>query len=524
MSDPARRARAAELLPLLVASGVLAAGLATVTPEPVGVFWDDGVYLVSARALASGAGYRFTHLPGAPGAVHFPPGYPALLALAWHLQPDFPANVAWFRLLNPLLLAIAAGLACVMGIRRFDLPQPASALAALLFATALPVLILGSVLFSEPLFLVLLLVALLVAERSREEGGWRMALAAGVLAGLVMLVRSAGIALLPAIAIGFALSRRYREALVGTAAAAAVVAPWQLWAARQAAELAVPLRGSYGPYLDWALGLYRERGWAFALTVASGHVASLVRTAGLVFFPLGLREFRPLLSVLVLALVVAGAVRAWRRAPVTVLFLLFYGLLVLVWPYSPERFAWALWPVAGLLIAAGMVECRQLLADGAAVRGVRASAGLLAAVGLVAVAGQVAYTVRGVSRHWWDLPQRRSAEALVPVAAWVNANTRPDDIVACDGEPLIHLYTGRTVVPVQILSPDESVTDAPVAQAALELRAILAASRPRWAVFSAAAGVQLAAAPLLDGANGTPRLEHVARLPGGGAAFRVVLP
>ena len=60
-------------------------------------------------------------------------------------------------------------------------------------------------------------------------------------------------------------------------------------------------------------------------------------------------------------------------------------------------------------------------------------------------------------------------------------------------------------------------------QSAADLRALFVAHRPRFAVFSGAAA-ELAAAPLLDGANGTPRLEPLGALPGGGAAFRVHVP
>jgi hypothetical protein len=128
-----------------------------------------------------------------------------------------------------------------------------------------------------------------------------------------------------------------------------------------------------------------------------------------------------------------------------------------------------------------------------------------------------------VQRHWWDRPAVRNAQLLAPIAEWVNANTEPGDVVACDGEPFGHLYTGRLVVPVHILSPDEYLAGTPLEQAAADLRALFITSHPRYAVLSAGSA-ELAAVPLLDGANGTPRLEPLATLPGGGAAFRVIFP
>ena len=522
-SLPAWRAAWEPRLPLVAGVAVGAIALAAITPVPVGVFWDDGVYLIGAKALASGQGYRFVHLPGAPPAVHFPPAYSALLALVWVLLPDFPASVPWLKLVNPLLLGAGAALACAFGVRRLALPPLVAVLAVVVVTASLPLLVVTGVLFSEPLFVVALFGALALAVRAEETGGWRWALAAGLAAGGLALVRTAGLALVPALVLALALARRPRAALVAAAAALGAILPWQLWVAARAAELAAPLHGSYGPYLDWVLALYRERGAGFALTIARENVLALVRTLGITLFPFGPRALRPLLVALVVVVAGVALLAAWRRARAAPLFLGCYGALVLVWPYAPDRFLWAVWPLAGLLIALGAVECWRLGAARRAGAGVRASAALACAVGAAALAGHAAYSVRGVARHWSDAAARTNAAALVPVADWVVRHTRPLDIVACDGEPFVHLYTGRIVVPVHILTPDEYLAGTPLEQAAADLRALFTAHRPRYAVFSAAAP-QRAAASLLDGAGGTPRLVLLDTLPGGGAAFRVEIP
>jgi hypothetical protein len=510
-------------IPLAVGTLVAAIALAAITPLPVGVFWDDGVYLIGAKALASGTGYRFVHLPGAPPAVHFPPLYPALLALVWKAGPVFPANVTLLKLVNPILLGLAAALACAFGVRRLAMPPLAAAAAALICTASLPLIVVAGVLFSEPLFLVVLFLALLLAERAAESGGLRRALLAGLAAGALVLVRTAGLALLPALVIGMLVARRRREAAMAAAAALAAIAPWQLWVSSRASALAPPLRGSYGPYVDWVLALYRARGAWFVLTVIRENVLALFRTLGIALFPFGMRELRPLLVTLVIVVVVVAMLSARRRAPAAMLFLCFYFALVLAWPYAPDRFLWAVWPLVGLLVASGAVESWRLGAFAHARASVRASVALACAVGAIALGGHAAYSVRGMSRHWWDVAARANAAALMPVADWINTHTGRDDVVACDGEPFVHLYTCRTVVPVHILSPDEYLAGTPLEQAADDLRALFIANRPRYAVFSGAAA-ELAAAPLLDGANGTPRLVPLDTLPGGGAAFRVVFP
>ena len=45
---------------------------------------------------------------GTPPAIHYPPVWPLLLAAAWKIAPAFPANIGWFKLINPIVLAAAA--------------------------------------------------------------------------------------------------------------------------------------------------------------------------------------------------------------------------------------------------------------------------------------------------------------------------------------------------------------------------------------------------------------------------------
>ncbi len=73
----------------------IAVGLAVVDALPVGVVADDSFYVILARALASGEGYRYLNVPGHPAATHFPPGYPALLSLLSLVVP-FPASIIVF--------------------------------------------------------------------------------------------------------------------------------------------------------------------------------------------------------------------------------------------------------------------------------------------------------------------------------------------------------------------------------------------------------------------------------------------
>ena len=67
-------------------------------PATFGMFHDDGVYLVTAKALATGQGYRIASLPGQPAQTKYPELFPWLLSLVWRAFPVFPQNLPWLRI------------------------------------------------------------------------------------------------------------------------------------------------------------------------------------------------------------------------------------------------------------------------------------------------------------------------------------------------------------------------------------------------------------------------------------------
>src|SRR5438477_8462030 len=126
-----------------VGAVAFAAGIAAIDSRPVGVVHDDAMYVILARSLATGQGFRYLNLPGAPPATHFPPGYPALLALITWVLPAFPANIVAFKTMNAVLLAIGAVL-----VTRFARTRVLDAGWAiglgLTTAVSIPLLVLGS--------------------------------------------------------------------------------------------------------------------------------------------------------------------------------------------------------------------------------------------------------------------------------------------------------------------------------------------------------------------------------------------
>ena len=479
----------------------------------VGVFYDDGIYLALARSLAEGHGYRLLYLPGTPGAVHYPFLYPLLLAGLWKLAPAFPANVAVFKAANAVLLGLAASLLVLYLDRRLAQPAWRVALLVAVAATALPLVTVATVLFAEPLFLVMLVAACWAGDAARgadaRRRAWLLAAAAGLLAGAAALTRSLGVTVVAAVPLSLLLARRPRAALVALVSSALVLAPWLLWVSRHRGDVDPALVAGYGTYTD----LLAQAGWS---TLSPAGIADLLRPVGAVALaPFGgwLRFF---LGVPAAALVVAGFGPLLRRAPALGWTLLAYGAIVVVWPYGPDRFVWAAWPFLAVAFFAGAVRLLERA---------RSAAPAAAALGRWCVAGTVAlvvfgygfYQVRGYVRGDATSLVRGISATMTDFLPWIRETTRPDAVLAGEDEALLWLYTGRRAVPSyvwryrgrgdQSLGPDS-------------LKAWLDRSRVSYVLLS---GPRSDAAPTISALLGRyPGYLHVAgEWPGGPMAFAV---
>ena len=116
--------------------------------------------------------------------------------------------------------------------------------------------------------------------------------------------------------------------------------------------------------------------------------------------------------------------------------LVFYLLILAVWPYPPDRFLWAVLPWLAVAWTIGVIALWRR-------RWLRVPVALLAAA---AVGGYLNYEIRGFSGRWWET-QARAISAnfaeLLPVIAELPAGA----VVATDYEALVWLYTRRSAVP-----------------------------------------------------------------------------
>ena len=469
------------LAAVIVASIALVIALTAIPSWPVGVFQDDGIYVVLGKALASGEGYRYINLPGAPYATHYPPGYPLLLALLWRLAPEFPQNIAVFTFANAGLLSLAAYATFRFARGTLGLGTLGAAAVAMVGTASVPALSFGVFVLSEPMFLALLLPALILAERAAESGDWRDAILAGLAGGVLAIVRTVGIFVVPALLLVMLIRRRWVAAMVSAVVWAAFVVPWSRWVAAHGAEIPPMLVGKYGPYDSWLTTAIRAHGIRFVWEVVSRNARALYGMLGEMFTggAVSLAALRLPAAVVVGLVLGVGAWRLARRAPVTGWFLAAYMALVIIWPFDPTRFVWALLPIFAATFALGiqgMVDRRTSTTPPQLLR--------FATVGACAllVAGFAAYNGAGVYMQWRDaVPGAVSARAT-PVVKWVRASTRPTDVIAVEDDPLIYLYTGRRAVPVGTLTADQYLHDQSYAFATDQLRTIIARYRPTYVI------------------------------------------
>ena len=123
-----------------------------------------------------------------------------------------------------------------------------------------------------------------------------------------------------------------------------------MWISAYQAETPGPLVGKYGAYGSWLAEGYRTGGWSFAGAVLAKNTNALLGFLGYVTLPVVAPWPRMISLGTVVGLLVLAAVKYWRRAPVTLVFLAGYGAVILAWPFEPMRFALVWWPILSILV------------------------------------------------------------------------------------------------------------------------------------------------------------------------------
>ncbi|MBI5245994.1 MAG: hypothetical protein HY923_02345 [Elusimicrobia bacterium] len=288
---------------------------------------DDVLYLVGARALASGR-YCLLTDPACPPLTMINPLWPALLAPLTFLTE----NTGTFQALSALFMAAVPIAVWAWLRRRTD--ETSALLAAALFASSPLVLSQSGTVMSEPLFTLALLSMLLALDTGR-------ALPAGLSAAAMLLTRTAGLAALPALA-----AVKRRDALKAGLPPALAFAAWCAWSWSRG--------GSVGKFDLFGL-TYGGNPSAKLLRVAAANARYYAAELGGGFTPASWADGRLalLLGAVLGAFALRGALRA-RRDPAAWALL---GTVAMhaVWGWQYERYLIPLLPLLlwGLIAALG---------------------------------------------------------------------------------------------------------------------------------------------------------------------------
>jgi hypothetical protein len=396
--------------------------------------YDGAGYAMLGRSLAGGRGYRQASHPDAPPHTHYPPGYPLVLALVFRAEGR--SNAAAHRF--SVVCTVGAVVLTWAWYRRLYRPEIATLL-GLALAVNWTWGRIGGAIQSEPLYLLLSALALVVASRPRRGGiGFGMVL--GLVLGACTLTRHVGACLALAIVAELAWRREFRAAAAAVVCAGLCVVPWASWLAwaGRGSQAGLFQAEALGPLLAHQTLFYTRRipdqffgPFVELSTVYAGkpRVAALA-TAG---------------AVVATGLMVLGwcrALRSRRRRLASLVAAATIGLL-LCWPFTEAgRFLIPLVPV----LAVGAVEgASPLLCRLGVRRSRRWAAGLLIAASLPYSAYALA---TGRARA-----QERSHLDFDRACAWIARQARTPGVVLTHFPADVFWQTGRKALGAQSGDP-----------------------------------------------------------------------
>lgn len=408
---------------------------------------DDSVYFVSAKSLASGS-YRIESLPSRPYQTKYPPLYPLLLSIAWRVNPHFPGNLpiaAWLSWLAlPAMLLFLAKLYPSMGLAGWRKWVPLTALALNPY-----ILYFSATLLSELWFTALLAATLLLAERAaKQDASAKWAAAAGLLAGLAYLVRSAGIVLLASGFLYLWLRRRRTNAIAFAATMFPFVAAWMLWARLHQAHTNDPALIYYIDYVRYEVYNFSIKTFHLFLWK---NLDGLVSSLGYLVLP----NVTSSLLMKILAEVtgvgmISGIVRMVRsgRGVHYAIFAAGAAFMLVIWHFPPnERFVLPLVPLAFAGLLTELERFAGLMRGALKHRDMSQRVAAVIMAGAVVILLGVAICLQAYvgDNFMTEVAQQQRQKNVDHRAAysWIRENLPPDAALVAYTDPVMYLYTGR---------------------------------------------------------------------------------
>ncbi|PYV89877.1 MAG: hypothetical protein DMG05_12245 [Acidobacteria bacterium] len=472
-------------------------------PKIVGLYHDDGIYVVLSKALASGQGYRIISLPDQPMETKYPPLFPLLLTPVWWLNPVFPSNIIWFKVMVIVCGALFLLLSHQLFVVVFKFGFRNSLFLLALLVTN-PVLLSVSqwILAEIPYGFISTATILFFETRCNQEkttNNLRLLLLA-LLASSSYLLKTHGIVLVLAITLCFAVKRRYRDLVVYLFFLTPFLGGWFAWISYHAASPHSALTQyyiSYGNSLVRIGSLSNFKRLGFLLYQ---NLKYLVSTLDYFFIPLASIPVAGKLFPIVFIGFLPGLVLTWRRVSLVAgIYLVGFFFCILLLPWHPFRH---LVPIVPLILGTVALSVLSIFQN---YRTSQSQAGKLSwhplwALSLGSVLSAILFfnTLRILqalqtnnenylpSHNAFFDPQRRW-QGFEETFQWLRENTQEEDVLASLLDPVYYLYTNRKGMrfwlhnPETYFYPDWASAQPSVGEVS-QIIALLKEAKVRWLI------------------------------------------
>ncbi len=428
-------------------------------------FYDEGVYVVNAKSLATGAGYRNLSLPDSPPQGKYPPFFPFLLSLVWRVLPDFPANLVAMKALV-LLMGLTLLAVTYSYLRIFRQLEGLDSIAVVAIMGLNPFFLFFATLATSDIpYALLSLLALYWYEQSSSD---QKAVTFGLMllfALLAFLTRTAAVFLLIAIVADLMRQHRVRRAITAASMTALVVGlwtSWSHWATFAYAQFPDGVRENYVGYS----GSITFSDWIRQLPqIVTVNLRLLLRGWQLFLFP-----WLPIIAgVLILPVVYFFFKHVKPRLCLEELYCALYLVGILVIPYpDTARYFLAIAPFLIAYFVAGLrsLVCQEMCKSRPERRARRTAHLIVGGFILVTLVADISLSSRHVQQRTDGIVEFHR------MLDWIDQNVPPDGILVGDYDPAYYLFTGRKAIRlstnVMVWYTNEDPLDIPRAGVLLE--------------------------------------------------------
>ncbi len=400
------------------------------------IIGDNAEFVILARSLAAGNGFRYINHPDNRPATKYPLGFPALLA-GWSLI--FGDSVVSMKVCVLVCYVAAVGLAFGVGEKLMGWAY--ALVASALVATSAVVVAYSHQVLSDVPYMAFSLIGIYLLL-SHDRG--RRYLVAGLAVSIwALVVRSAGMSLVLAAVVFLFLKGRKKEAFAAIGAAVLVSALWSLrnYSLMGEGSRYMQVLLSANPY-DPDKGMLTLSGLVNRVfTNAGGYLGGLLPVT---LLPTLIKPARGgggaplsiLVSVLALIVVALGAYGLRKRGLLVGIYVLAYFAVYLVWPevWKSERFMVPVAPMLAIFLVWGLKTILTYFDLKRAV--ILAVCAALVLTNLFSLTSYVKRE-RGYPIGW---------VRYLETAQWAGANTDPASVVMCRKPFLFNLFSNRKTI------------------------------------------------------------------------------